>query len=98
MSIYFEDILIEEHENYLGYKLQHFISDCGGLLGLFMGCSVLSIVEIVYHLSTTLINRRKTEEDDDSRADSESNVTDIEPKLTKRKPKVTSIDLTTGPM
>lgn len=28
-----------------------FISNCGGLLGLFMGVSVLSIIELIYHFT-----------------------------------------------
>lgn len=34
-----------------------FIADCGGLLGLFMGVSILSIVEIFYFLVNSLFNK-----------------------------------------
>ena len=50
IGIKFNDILIEEQDFFVGYKLQNFIADTGGLLGLFMGCSILSIVELIYYL------------------------------------------------
>ena len=34
--------------------MSEFISNCGGLLGLFMGISVLSIVEMVYYFTFRL--------------------------------------------
>lgn len=33
------------------YGRTDFIANCGGLLGLFMGVSLLSIVEIIYHVT-----------------------------------------------
>ena len=57
---------VEEVENYVSYKLQSckeysivdlvltpclVIADLGGLLGLFLGCSLISIVEMFYYLS-----------------------------------------------
>ncbi|XP_055846905.1 pickpocket protein 28-like [Episyrphus balteatus] len=48
------------------YSLSDFIANCGGLLGLFMGISILSLVELVYfftlRLSTNLKNRRKIQQ------------------------------------
>lgn len=62
----------EEVEHFSHYKLQDcnffvlnfdfkwnflsVISDVGGLLGLFLGCSLLSIVEIFYYLAAALKN------------------------------------------
>ena len=40
-----EEILISEMDS-----LSLLISDVGGLMGLFMGCSFVSAVEIVYHI------------------------------------------------
>ncbi|XP_055840557.1 pickpocket protein 28-like [Episyrphus balteatus] len=36
------------------YSTTDFIADCGGLLGLFMGVSILSLVELVYYLTVRL--------------------------------------------
>ena len=40
------------------------VADIGGLLGFFLGCSILSLIEIVYFLfdtcATSLFNRFKT--------------------------------------
>lgn len=43
--------------------MSEFISSCGGLLGLFMGVSVLSIVELIYFLTLRLcckLRKRET--------------------------------------
>lgn len=46
------------------YGLSDFVANCGGLLGLFMGLSFLSIVEIIYfltiRLTVVLRNKRNT--------------------------------------
>lgn len=39
-----------------------FISNCGGLMGLFMGASLLSIVEIVYYLILWLFFKIRRQE------------------------------------
>ncbi|CAG9810022.1 unnamed protein product [Chironomus riparius] len=57
IGIKFNDILIEEQDFFVGYKLQNFIADTGGLLGLFMGCSILSIVELIYYLIKGIYNK-----------------------------------------
>lgn len=44
-----------------------FVSSCGGLLGLFMGVSVLSVVELIYFFTLRLcckIRQRETHPDD----------------------------------
>lgn len=37
------------------YGLVDFISNCGGLLGLFMGVSILSFIEILFYCTIRLI-------------------------------------------
>mgnify|MGYP003406654927 FL=1 len=65
LDVQFVGETVEETEHYVAYKLQNFISDAGGLLGLFMGCSLISIVEILYFIVQSIINllfkRRKVE-------------------------------------
>lgn len=58
--IYTSDI-VEEIEDFLTYKVQNFVADVGGLLGLFLGCSLLSLVEIFYFIFSALTKsfRRK---------------------------------------
>ncbi|KAL7045139.1 hypothetical protein ACKWTF_002156 [Chironomus riparius] len=48
IKVIFEEFLIDEQTSFVAYKLENFIAECGGLLGLFMGCSMLSIVELFY--------------------------------------------------
>lgn len=42
------------------YGVSDFIADCGGLLGLFMGLSFLSVVEVIYFATIRLILILKT--------------------------------------
>jgi len=72
VTIFFEDFLVEEKMNFLGYKLQHFISDCGGLLGLFMGCSLLSIVEIIYHVFSSMFSASDDKPNDEDQPEKRS--------------------------
>jgi amiloride-sensitive sodium channel len=44
----FRDNTIEEREKYVAYNLENFVSDFGGLIGLFLGFSLLSIVELIH--------------------------------------------------
>ncbi|XP_055840677.1 pickpocket protein 28-like [Episyrphus balteatus] len=41
------------------YSMSDFIANCGGLLGLFMGVSILSLVELVYFLTLRLLTNLK---------------------------------------
>lgn len=48
-----------------------FVAACGGLLGLFMGISLLSIVELVYYFSLRLfcsVHSRNARNDSDKNA------------------------------
>lgn len=74
LAIRFNDHTIQEQENFVGYKLQNFIgkkknysnfilkfvilADFGGLLGLFMGCSLLSIVELIFYCCAACFKRK----------------------------------------
>lgn len=51
------------------YVLQNFIADIGGLLGLFMGISLLSMIDSVLKFSKKLVLKRKIE--------NQQNVTEI---------------------
>lgn len=44
-------------ENFVGYGLKDFLTDLGGLLGLFLGCSTVSVVELFYHPIRALLRR-----------------------------------------
>jgi hypothetical protein len=44
------------------YGLTDFIANFGGLLGLFLGVSILSIVEIVYFIAFRQLNEDKSPE------------------------------------
>lgn len=38
-----------EEEVFISYGFREFITDVGGLLGLFLGCSMLSLMELIYY-------------------------------------------------
>jgi hypothetical protein len=47
-EVTFDDYQVPVTHTILTYELMQFIADVGGLLGLFMGCSLLSIVEVLF--------------------------------------------------
>uniref|UniRef100_A0A1I8NHK4 Amiloride-sensitive sodium channel n=1 Tax=Musca domestica TaxID=7370 RepID=A0A1I8NHK4_MUSDO len=53
-SIYFKDNEFITAKRSELYGLYDFIANCGGVLGLFMGVSILSVIEIFYHLTLRL--------------------------------------------
>ncbi|KAL7034938.1 hypothetical protein ACKWTF_008188 [Chironomus riparius] len=55
----FDDLEILEYEEYAAYSLHNFVADVGGLLGFFLGCSILSLIEIVYFTFETCASRLK---------------------------------------
>lgn len=57
LVVTFTSETIEEVEKFITYKLQNFIADIGGLLGLFMGCSLISIVEIFFFISHAIFSK-----------------------------------------
>lgn len=50
------------------YLLQNFIADCGGLLGLFMGISFLSLINSVLKFTKKFMLQRKVKVEDERKA------------------------------
>ncbi|XP_070500674.1 sodium channel protein Nach-like [Chironomus tepperi] len=64
VSIIFIDSEIIETTNYITYRLQNFISDIGGLAGLFLGFSLLTLFELILGITSycrKLIKRLKND-------------------------------------
>ncbi|CRK87601.1 CLUMA_CG001397, isoform A [Clunio marinus] len=63
LTIFFKEAQFITSKRSELYGLSEFMANCGGLLGLFMGVSILSLMEIVYYitlrLSCNLNNRRQ---------------------------------------
>jgi hypothetical protein len=57
-----EGYSIEEYENFISYTIQNFVADLGGLIGLFLGFSILSFVEIFYNCVTFCCRKKKIKE------------------------------------
>ena len=55
--IWFEDSQIVKRTNYVTYKLLNFMSDVGGLLGLFLGFSLLSLFELMLTICSYMKKR-----------------------------------------
>jgi len=64
VSIFFKEAQFLTSRRSELYGTTDFLANCGGLLGLFMGVSMLSIVELIYFCTVRLISnlrmRRKT--------------------------------------
>lgn len=54
LSIFFKETQFITSKRSELYGKTDFLANCGGLLGLFMGVSILSIVEIFYYLTIRL--------------------------------------------
>ncbi|KAI5638298.1 amiloride-sensitive sodium channel domain-containing protein [Phthorimaea operculella] len=55
LEVFFKEAHFDRWRRSELYGWADILSDCGGLLGLFMGVSVLSLVEIVYFLTCRLV-------------------------------------------
>lgn len=54
LSIFFKEHQFITSKRSELYGLTDFMANCGGLLGLFMGVSVLSIIEVIYYFTLRL--------------------------------------------
>lgn len=54
VSIFFKDTFVEAEKRVETYTYTDFLALCGGLLGLFLGISLLSLVEIIYFATLRL--------------------------------------------
>jgi len=55
--IYFKEAHFNRLKRYELYGWSDFLSNSGGTLGLFLGCSVLSLIELIYHLMMYCIRK-----------------------------------------
>ncbi|KAK3725318.1 hypothetical protein QZH41_012013 [Actinostola sp. cb2023] len=63
LQIFFQDLNYEMIHEEISYKLENFIADIGGQLGLWLGVSVLSgveIIELILHLVVRLFGKKQT--------------------------------------
>lgn len=54
LNIFFRDDRVPTLKRHEQYNYTDFMAICGGLLGLFLGISVLSVVEFVYYFTLCL--------------------------------------------
>lgn len=54
LTIFFKDSQFITSKRSELYGPTEFLANCGGLLGLFMGFSILSLIEIIYYLTIRL--------------------------------------------
>lgn len=63
VKVYFKLAHLTRLKRYEIYAMSDFLSSTGGIFGLFLGCSVLSLIEIVYHLIIYIARKvKKTNE------------------------------------
>lgn len=63
ISIFFKENQFITSKRSELYGQTDFLANCGGLLGLFMGVSLLSFVEIIYFCTLRLCNNLKMRSD-----------------------------------
>lgn len=66
VTIYYRVFQVERHMRMEVNTLANFIASCGGLLGLFLGVSVLSIIEFLYYSTLRLYLTLRRWKDDHS--------------------------------
>lgn len=59
-KVEFQKAQILPYKRVAPYQISDFIANCGGLLGLFMGISLLSVVEIIYFFTFRFIGAVQT--------------------------------------
>ena len=57
LSVFYESFVTEKHIEQELYEVESLLSDFGGLMGLLVGASVISLVELVMLIVTSLFNR-----------------------------------------
>ncbi|KAL7010701.1 hypothetical protein ACKWTF_016843 [Chironomus riparius] len=75
LKVFFKDSEFVPLKRFQLYGTVDFLANCGGLLGLFVGVSVLSIVEIFYYfiLRLACIMRKAPGDDDDEDVEKDEN-------------------------
>lgn len=56
LTVYFQEPQFVSSERYALFTFREYIAACGGVLGLFMGFSILSLFELIYYC-TCLVSR-----------------------------------------
>lgn len=51
---------IDEHVSFVSFTLQNFVADCGGLIGLFLGFSLLTIFELTFDFVANFFTKLKS--------------------------------------
>jgi hypothetical protein len=59
LKFQFDSSKIIQEEIRVSFGLQDFLTNVGGFLGLYLGCSVISIFEVFYFLFKLLFNRNQ---------------------------------------
>lgn len=63
IEVYYEDSKFLAMRRHLAYTFADFLSQIGGILGCFLGMSILSIIEIVYFCTVQMCKQPKEEEE-----------------------------------
>lgn len=84
LSIFFKEHQFITSKRSELYGKTDFLANCGGLLGLFMGVSVLSIVEVIYYFTLRLgctLRIRKSRKRKSLRLQRKNAIAPIEPNI-----------------
>ncbi|KAL7040442.1 hypothetical protein ACKWTF_000394 [Chironomus riparius] len=83
IHIKYSKFQVEEMESFVVYKLQNFVAECGGLLGLFMGISFMSIIQMIIKAIERIITKDNEEFNKEDITEKEKNV--LSPERSKSK-------------
>ena len=57
VDIFYQEISYEEIEQNIAFEFLSLLSEIGGFLGLLLGASVLTVFELVDHMSLTFLKK-----------------------------------------
>lgn len=57
IHVVFGESQIKKTSKYVTYEMENFVFDIGGLIGLFLGSSILSVLELLVSICKTIKNR-----------------------------------------
>lgn len=64
VNIYFKSAHFARLKRFEIYGLSDYLSSIGGIFGLLLGCSVLSFVEIIFHITAYCTRKFKGQSSD----------------------------------
>ncbi|XP_063697998.1 pickpocket protein 28-like [Culicoides brevitarsis] len=81
IEVHYESSEFLAMRRHLAYSFADFVSQIGGIFGCFLGCSIFSIIEIVYFCTVKMMKGVKAQNKRKRRRQTRNSIINIKPKL-----------------